>query len=198
MMSKNKYSLSELVSTLWALILTKIFFSQARLLRRPIYIRGRRSIVGGKKLTTGHACRFDLTGERKTLFIGERCEFGDNVHIVAYENVKIGDDVLMASKIFISDTSHGEYKGKRQDSPDKPPRERVLGTKPVEIGDRVWLGENVVVLAGSRIGNGCIIGANSVVCGNIPDKTIAVGAPARPIKKWNELKNEWEYIGKKD
>lgn len=196
-MSNNKYSLSEFISTLLALFLTKVFFSQARLIRRPVYIRGRRSIVGGGKLTTGHSCRFDLPGDRKTLFIGERCEFGDNVHVVAYERVRIGNDVLMASKIFISDTNHGKYKEERQDSPDKPPKERPLVTKPVEIGDRVWIGENVVILAGSRIGNGCIVGANAVVCGEMPDNVIAVGAPAKPVKKWNELKKEWEYIEKK-
>lgn len=57
------YSISEVVKNVYALLLTKIFYPQCRLLRRPIYIRGRKSIVGAKKLTTGYACRFDLNGK---------------------------------------------------------------------------------------------------------------------------------------
>lgn len=107
---KNKYSLSEFISTSLALIATKLTMPGARLIRRPVYIRGSKSIVGSKGLTTGHSCRFDLPGDKKTLFVKENVEMGDNVHIVAYEKVEIGKNVLMASKIFISDTNHGTYK----------------------------------------------------------------------------------------
>ena len=99
----NNYSLSELFKTAWSLVITKITFSQARLIRRPIYIRGRRSIVGAIGLTTGRFCRFDLEGNKKTLYIGTKCEMGDMTHIVAHEKVEIGNNVLIASKCFISD-----------------------------------------------------------------------------------------------
>lgn len=55
---------------------------QARLIRRPVYIRGRKSISGAKRLTLGRFCRFDLNGTEKTLYIGEDCEFGDMTHII--------------------------------------------------------------------------------------------------------------------
>lgn len=191
---RNKYSISEFFSTGYALLLTKLTYKQARLLRRPIYIRGRKSIVGGNGLTTGHFCRFDLDGCRKTLFIGDNCRMGDNVHVAAYERVEIGDNVLMASKVFISDTEHGVYKGlvNEQDSPGIPPNDRKLVTNPTKIGSNVWIGENVVILSGVTIGDGCIIGANSVVTKNISSNCIAVGSPARVVKKWNKTLKSWE------
>ena len=64
-------------------------------------------MAGCRGLTTGYNCRFDLTGKKQTLFIGDNCEFGDMTHIVAFNNVMIGDNVLMASKVFVSDTNHG-------------------------------------------------------------------------------------------
>lgn len=190
---KNKYSFSEFVKNIYYLILTKLFFSGARLIRRPIYIRGRTSLEGGKGLTTGRFCRFDLDGKRKTLHIGENCQFGDFTHIVAHESVTIGDNVLIASKVFISDTSHGRYKGENQSNPSQKPVDRDLDTKAVTIGNNVWIGENVVILPGCRIGSGCIVGANSVVTKSIKDKSIAVGSPAIVIKSWDESENKWKY-----
>ena len=107
-------------------------------------------------MTTGRFCRFDLEGTKQTLHIGDNVEMGDMTHIVAHEKVVIGDNVLIASKCFISDTNHGVYKGMKQDSPELPPNSRKLVTNPVRIGNNVWIGENVVILAGADIGDGCI------------------------------------------
>lgn len=189
---RNKYSISEFITTAYSFVLTKLFYPRARLIRRPVYIRGKKSLQYGTNLTVGHGCRFDLSGIKKTLFIGDNCEFGDYTHIVAYERVEIGDNVLLASKIFISDTNHGEYRGVTQASPYVAPNLRPLITHPVTIGNNVWIGENVVILSGVRIGNGSIIGANSVVRNNIPDNCIAAGIPARVIKQWEESTQTWQ------
>ena len=192
---RNEYSLSEIFKIGYSLVITKLFFNEARLIRRPFFLRGKSSLISYKKLTTGYNCRFDLPGNnQKTLFIGHSCEMGDNVHIVAHENVHIGDNVLMASKIFISDTSHGQYSKNSQISPKISPNNRPLVTTPVSIGDNVWIGENVCILPGVKIGDGCIIGANSTVNKKIPKNTIAVGNPARVIKKFNNKKNFWEKV----
>ena len=189
----NKYSMSELIKTAYSYITTKMFFNKARLIRRPIYIRGRKSLVGGNGLTTGRFCRFDLLGTKKTLIIGKNCEFGDLTHIVAHDKVEIGNNVLIASKCFISDTNHGAYKGEYQESPETPPNQRKLVTKPVKIGNNVWVGENAVILAGSEIGEGCIIGSNSVVSRIIPPYSIVVGAN-RIVKTYDYNKKEWKSI----
>lgn len=190
---KNKYCFCELMNNIIAFLITKLFYRPARLIRRPLYLRGRRSIKIGRGMTTGHSCRFDLDGQKRTLYVGNNCEFGDYTHIVALNKVVIGNNVLVASKVFISDTSHGEYGGLNQDSPDSKPKDRKLVKKQVNIGNNVWIGENVVILPGSTIGNGCIIGANSVVNGKkFEDNTIIVGSPARIVKRWNDSLQKWE------
>lgn len=172
---RNRYSFSEFVKTAYSLVLTKIVYPQARLVRRPVYIRGGASIVGGKGLTTGRFCRFDLDGRKDTLFIGDNCEIGDSVHIVALNKVQIGDNLLAASKVFISDTNHGSYRGEKISSHDTPPNARELVKGETYIGKNVWIGENAVILSGSKIGDGCVIGANTVVSKEIPPNSIVVG-----------------------
>ena len=193
---KNTYSFSEMVTTGFALILTKLCYRGARLIRRPFYVRGRKFFQFDQGFTTGHGCRFEMTDQKddhlKKLIIGKNCKIGDYVHIVASEKVIIGDNCLMASKIFISDTSHGEYGNTSADSmPNIPPDDRTLYSKPVTIGDNVWIGENVCILLGTKIGDGCIIGANSVVNKDIPNNAIVGGVPARIIKIYDEKTQKW-------
>ena len=59
------------------------------------------------------------------------------------------------------------------------------------IGNNVWIGENVVVLPGAEIGDGCIIGANSIVSKKIPPNSMVVGEN-KIIKKWNEVTRHWD------
>lgn len=196
---KNNYSLSETISNVYALLCTKMFYKGARLVRRPFYCRGKFRLQFAEGFTTGHHCRFDILGEAgdnsKKLFIGKNCKLGDNVHIVVNKKVVIGDNCLMASKIFISDTNHGNYSGITIDSsPDVPPDERPLYMKCVSIGNNVWIGENVCILPGVSIGDGCIIGANSVVNRDIPDSCIVAGSPVRVIKGWDATLKMWIKI----
>ena len=184
------YSPSELIKNCWSLLVTKIFFRGARLVRRPIYIRGRRGMVFGKGFTTGYRCRFEIFGEGIKLVLGSNCKIGDNVHITALEKIEIGNDCLFASNIFISDNSHGS----ENDLPTTPPDDRELTSSPVFIGHNVWIGEGVAVLPGARIGDGCIIGAHAVVKGEIPDYSIAVGSPARVVKRYNFENKAWEKV----
>lgn len=197
------YSISEIIKNIYSLMLTKAFYNKARLIRRPFYIRGKSNFLYGQGLTTGYNCRFDINNVTsdgknnadKKLIIGSNCKIGDNVHIVATERVIIGDDCLMASKIFISDTNHGNYGGAFPvTGPETIPDSRALVTNPVSIGDRVWIGENAVILPGVSIGSGVIIGANSVVNKNIPDNTIIGGSPAKVLKVWSEDSKSWKRV----
>ena len=190
----SRYSLSETVRSAYSLALTKAFFPGARLVRRPVYLRNRRQARLGAGFTTGYSCRFDLGGGRSsgiTLTVGSNCHMGDNVHIVASESVTIGDNCLLASKIFISDTSHGNYQGDGQSSPASDPNSRPLHSRPVAIGTNVWIGENVCVLPGVSIGDGAIINANAVVTKDVPAASIAAGVPARVIKQWDDASGKW-------
>ena len=172
-------------------------FSKARLIRFPIDIRGKEFMRIEKGFTTGGYCRLEAYPENnnKVLFFGENVQINDYVHITAMKSVRIGANVLMASKIYISDCTHGSYIGNDYDSnPNISPLERPLSSKPVVIEDNVWLGEFVSVLPGVTIGRGTIVGANSVVSKSLPSYVIAVGTPAKPIKKYNFESQRWEKI----
>lgn len=187
------YCFSEYVKTVYSYILTKIIMRQASLIRHPIYIRGGylSSTEGGIRLTTGRFCKLELCGHSQTLHIGKDCKFGDLTHIVAMNDVRIGNDVLIASKCYISDSNHGLYSGDNCSSPEEPPNNRALIKDKVRIGDNVWIGENVVILAGADIGEGCVIGANSVVSRKIPKYSMVIERN-KIIKTFNEGTNRWE------
>lgn len=178
-------------------IYTKVFFKRSRLIRLPFDIRNRSNIDLGYGLTTGVGCRIEAFPQKKGIVLkfGRNVQINDYVHITAMCNVIIGDNVLMASKIYISDCTHGSYAGDEQDStPTTPPALRKYFTSPVIIEDNVWIGESVSILPGVTIGKCSIIGANSVVTKNIPAYSIAVGIPAKAIKQFNINTNKWEVL----
>ena len=82
--------------------------------------------------------------------------------------------------VLISDNSHGEICAEEQ---SVPPLDRQLVSKgEVVIGNNVWIGDKVAILAGVRIGDGAIIGANSVVTKDVPANCVVGGIPAKEIK----------------
>ncbi len=177
---------------------TKTLFSRCRLVRRPIFIRGRKHIDFGSNLTTGVGARIEVFTHPKQpsdflLYFGQNVQLNDYVHIAVAKLVIIGNNVLIASKVFISDHDHGNYSGDSDhDSPEQSPVSRRLQCSEVVIEDNVWLGEMVSVLPGSYIGFGSVIGAGSVVKGRIPPRSIAVGVPAKVIKQFNPATGRWE------
>lgn len=193
----KRYSFLQLVSLTYFKIRTSFTYREARIIRFPIDIRGKKYIKVSKGFTTGVGCRIEAYPENNqaTLFFGENFQMNDYVHITAMEKVQIGNNVLFASKIYVSDCSHGSYAGDENDSPPTSiPHDRKLFSKPVIIEDNVWLGEFVSVLPGVTIGKGTIVGANSVVSKSLPSNVIAVGSPAKPIKKYNFEIQCWEKI----
>lgn len=131
------------------------------------------------------------------IIIGDDVIFNDFVHIGATCHVEIGNNVLMASKIYISDHNHGFYAGEEQSDPESPPIRRLLdGNRKVIIEENVWLGESVSVLPGVTIGRGSIIGANSVVSRSIPPHSIAVGSPAQVVKRFDAESKRWLPVTK--
>ena len=170
------------------------FYPQTRIVRLPLYIRGKKGIKGGVNLTTGINLRIDIissSGSNPTLEIGKNVQINDYVHIGVAEGVTIGDNTLIASKVFISDHNHGNYNGSNQSNPLENPITRVLKSSKICIGSNVWIGEFVVILPGVTIGDGAIIGAMSVVSKDIPGNSIAVGSPAKVIKEYQLNAKEW-------
>lgn len=191
------YSFSGIIYLAFSIAYTKLICRRARLIRFPADIRRKRGIEFGNNLTVGYFSRLETHGmnNQKVLIIGNNVQLNDFVHIAAKESVSIGDNVLIASKVFITDILHGSYKGCESDSnPNTPPVNRELSSLPVRIDDNVWIGEFVSILPGCTIGKGSIIGSNTVVTKDIPPYSIAAGNPARVIKKYNFTVNRWEKI----
>lgn len=127
------------------------------------------------------------------LVLGARFCASERLHIACSNRVEIGVDCLLGSGVHITDHNHGGYKGKLQCRPEEAPIKRPLvSSGSVVIGDRVWIGDNCVIIGPARIGDGAIIGANSVVLSNVPPDVIVAGAPARIIKRYNQLTGQWE------
>lgn len=194
----KRYSFLEIIRMFYFVFRTKIIFKNARIIRFPFDVRGRNYIQIGRNFTSGRYCRFEaypLDGKSVVLKIGINVQVNDYVHITAMKNLVIGNNVLLASKIYISDCSHGSYAGDSNDtSPLIHPQERLYSASFVEIKDDAWIGESVSILPGVIIGKGSIIGANSVVTKSIPDYCIAVGNPAVVIKRYDFAINRWVKV----
>ena len=109
--------------------------------------------------------------------------------ILNASTVTIGNDVLFASHVMISSENHG-----MDPESEKSYMAQPLESKPVSIGDGCWIGEKVCILPGVNIGKKCIIGAGSVVTKSIPDYSIAVGNPAKVIKRYNFENHNWVKV----
>jgi acetyltransferase-like isoleucine patch superfamily enzyme len=194
-----KYSLYNKVYIVFCTLLTRLFYPGVRLIRFPLDIRNAKNIKLGKNFTCGRGCRieacqYDLEPGIHSLIIGDDVEINDFVHISAYQKVSIGNNALMASKIYISDLNHGQYSDGQRFDPETPFRCQPISAKPIIIEDNVWLGESVCVLGGVTIGRNSIVGAMSLVSRSIPPYSIAVGNPAKVIKQFNHSTQTWERV----
>jgi acetyltransferase-like isoleucine patch superfamily enzyme len=113
----------------------------------------------------------------RVVSIGDRCLIGGGSSVIGHLSIEIGDDVWTGRNVHITDMNH-DYTDihlpiSRQNQPEDP----------VVIGAGSWLGHGVVVLPGAHIGRHVVIGAGSVVRGEIPDYSVAVGVPARVVRR---------------
>ena len=118
--------------------------------------------------------------------IGDRTYIGRNSHIIACDKMRIGKDVVIADNVYITDNLHG------YENPDSSILYSHLVVRgPVVIDDQAWLGERVCIMPGVTIGKHAVIGSNSVVTKDIPPYCVAVGSPARVIKKYDPASGKW-------
>jgi acetyltransferase-like isoleucine patch superfamily enzyme len=120
------------------------------------------------------------TGE---LVVGNDTYIGRNCIILVYQSVTIGSDCLIAPGCHITDVNHGT-------APGELIRKQPLRSKPIHIGNDVWIGAGCSVLPGVTIGDGAVIGARSVVTHDVPPGAIVAGVPAKIIRYRNERPNQ--------
>jgi len=186
--------LKKLLNRLRMLVLQNRFHSSGHItLQKGYSIAGHDKIQIGEKFFANRFLRIEVFGKDKSvkLHIGNGVAVGENVHIAAGKRVEIKNNVLMGSRILITDHNHGAYSGSIQSPPEVPPTFRELIYKEVTIGSNVWIGDGVIVLPGAKIGNGTVIGANSVVNGEIPENVIAVGSPCKVVRRFDVKSGKW-------
>ena len=147
--------------------------------RRPFHgnayqmLTQRRLEVGRRTVLESGVTLQSATGRIR---LGQRVYLSRGVTVGAVDLVEIGDFALVGPGCYITDGDH------RFSDPVLPVPEQGMHSKgPTVLEDNVWLGANVVVTSGVRIGRRSVIGANSVVTGDIPEFSVATGNPARVV-----------------
>jgi acetyltransferase-like isoleucine patch superfamily enzyme len=151
-------------------------------LTAPIRLHGERRIAIGDGVFLGSGCWLQALpdGENQTvaITIGNGASIAGSCVISAVRSVLLEEQVLLARNVYISDHIH-EYR----DTSLPILSQGVTKIEPVRIKRGAWLGQNVVICPGVTVGRGAVVGANSVVNADIPDFSVAVGSPARVVKK---------------
>jgi acetyltransferase-like isoleucine patch superfamily enzyme len=139
-----------------------------------LLILGQGSVQVGSRVVLDRDCTIECRGR---LTIGPRTVFGHHVTIGIRDAVEIGSDCLVAEMVSIRDHDHGFHDVRM------PMREQSPLVAGVVIEDNVWIGSKATITRGVRIGQGAIVGANSVVTHDVMPGTIVGGIPARIIRQ---------------
>lgn len=144
------------------------------------------SLSGGEYITIDANCCFGdnlylsalcVDNHIPILSIGKGCNIGAMNHITCVNKIHIGDNLLTGKWVTITDNSHGHTD---INSLKLAPLARPIVSKgPVVIGNNVWIGDGAKILPGVHIGDGCVIGANSVVVKDVPPYSVVGGNPAK-------------------
>ncbi|MEK4935473.1 acyltransferase [Bacillus sp. FSL M7-1345] len=128
------------------------------------------------------ACSGSLKHLGKGMVIGDNSGIGDFSFFGAAGGIRIGKNVIMGQNVRFHSENHNF------DRLDIPIKEQGVTNKGIIVGDDCWIGSGAVFLDGVRVGNGCVIGANTLVNKDIPPFSIAVGNPVKIVKSRTETK----------
>ncbi len=129
----------------------------------------------GVNFKFGHNSYFS---DHRLIEVGDNVFMGIDTFISTNVSLRIGNDVMFGPRVTIIGGDHNFY------TPGKPMRQVKKGGKnfPISIENDVWIGSNVTILKGVTIGEGCVIGAGSLVVKSLPPYSVCVGSPCKPIK----------------
>ena len=118
------------------------------------------------------------------VLIGDRSRIGMSNVLIG--PVTIGNDVILAQNIVMSGLNHG------YEDISLPPHDQPVTKKKITLEDEVWVGANAVIVAGVTIGKHAVVAAGSVVTKDVPAYSVVAGNPAKVIKKYNSITQNWE------
>lgn len=136
-----------------------------------------------------------IKGYRK-IFLGDRVHIGPRAYFSIHERLDVGDDVMFGPDVMILS---GNHKVDIVGAPMNMHRQGI--NAPCEIERDVWIGARVIILGRVKIGEGAVIGANSLVNKDVPPYTIAFGNPCRPKKERftdEELREHLVRVGREE
>lgn len=126
--------------------------------------------------------------EKPNLIFENGVTVGHYCHITCVKSVVISENVLIADRVFIGDNYHS------YENITMPIQHQGIASRgTVFIGKNSWIGDGAAIVS-CNIGRNCVIGANSVVTNDIPDYSVAVGSPAKVVKRYNQKLRHWEKI----
>ncbi len=131
---------------------------------------------------------YDMTGSIPRLTIGDNTSLGYNSHIICTRSVTIGNNVLFANGVYISDNLHAY-----EDITIPIINQNIVQKQDVIIGDGSWIGEHACII-GAKVGKHCVVGANSVVTKDVPDYCVVGGVPAKILKMYDNEKKVWRRV----
>lgn len=166
-----------------------VHLPRTAMLKNPQFITCYRDACLGESCKL--LCTMGFNGESFTpsITIGQNFHATRNLTIQCANKVEIGDNVLIASDVFIIDYNHG-MNPETDSYLDNP----LDISKGVVIEDGVWVGNSVIILPGVTIGSKSIIAAGAVVTHDIPPYCIAGGNPARVIKRYDNVLKKWTRV----
>ena len=156
--------------------------------RVQIRVRGNNNIIRfGDNICFGNNCSFWLEGNNILISIGNDTTFSHAVHFCAQEDrmeINVGEDCMFANNIIVrTSDSHPIY--------DIKTNERLNPAASVRIGNHVWIAPRSIIMKKADIGDGCIVGSNTMVNKSVPANALVVGMPASIVKqdiKWTREK----------
>jgi acetyltransferase-like isoleucine patch superfamily enzyme len=161
------------------------FGSQPRIFGKVKFVPDGRLIIGDRFVAGGHRAQVTLLVSPGALLqLGDDVGINHGSEIEAWHEVRIGNNTLLAPNVSILDHDRHEIEPGAQ-----------MHRGPVVIGNNVWLCRNVCVMSGVTIGDGSVIGANSVVTKDIPAGVFAAGLPAKVIRQL-DLPEGWVRTGR--
>ena len=160
-----------------------------------VAVYGERYIHLGADVVIGPYCSLSagvmpghVPDQDPVVTIGDRVLIGRGSGVVGHRSITIGDGVFTGHHVYITDANHG-YEDVHETIGRQfaPPR-------PVVVGAGSWLGHGSIVLPGALVGEHVAVGAGSVVTGELPSYSVAVGNPARVIRRYDTERSEWVKV----
>lgn len=171
------------------------FLKKGSRMQRPLSLSGIDCIEIGRKVGVRKNARIEcykkFSGQTLSpkLIIGDRVNIMNNFCALVADEIRIGQNCVIASGVSLVSENHG-----MEIETDIPFQSQPLSHAPIVIGEGCWLGQNVIVLPGVKIGDKSIIGAGSIVNRDIPPYSMAVGSPAKVIKRYDFESHKWMRV----